>query len=149
MRLRTLIIGFILFIGFVLPSVSLVAEISQGPDGAPQKSNPDKGPEGRIFHVEIKNRKVPKELNVVRVKQGDQVTLKWTTDETTTVHLHGYNIKKEIKPGEATLFTFKAHATGRFPITSHGFGEQANNKDKQAHEAHRQEAPLLYLEVLP
>ncbi len=76
-------------------------------------------------------------LGVVRVTQGDQVELRWTTDESTEVHLHGYDIKADLTPGNAEVMTFEARATGRFAIESHGFGNEHSH------------APLLYLEVLP
>ncbi len=76
-------------------------------------------------------------LGVVRVTQGDQVELRWTTDEETEVHLHGYDIEVELMPGTEQVMTFEARATGRFAIEAHGFGQDHGD------------ATLMYLEVLP
>jgi len=91
--------------------------------------------------VNIKQRKVVGN-NVVRVAQGAVVALRWTTDETVQLHLHGYDIEIMVNPGEPVLTTFKADATGRFPVTAHGFGNHA-------HQGEKSEASLLYLEVHP
>jgi FtsP/CotA-like multicopper oxidase with cupredoxin domain len=94
------------------------------------------------FNLEIRARKVVGTSRTVRVKQGDTVTLRWTTDEAVGLHLHGYDIEQVIKPGAPVELAFKAHATGRFPITAHGFGDHA-------HTSGHSESPLVYIEVLP
>ena len=77
-------------------------------------------PSEQTFDLRIAHGSVAKEMQVLRVKQGDLVKLRWTTDEPMTLHLHGYNIEKDAKPGAVTEFAFKAYATGRYPITVHG-----------------------------
>ena len=96
----------------------------------------------QTFNIEIQNRTVKGDMGVIRVKQGEMVTLWCSTDETATIHLHGYNIEQIVKPGKSTVFTFKAYATGQYPITAHSFGEPSPGKAQK-------ETPLLYLEVLP
>lgn len=95
----------------------------------------------RSFDLTIQDRKMSGDLSVIRVTQDDMVELRWTTDEVTTIHLHGYNIEKRITSETTTVMTFEAYATGRFPITSHGFGEHTHE--------HTKHKPLLYLEVHP
>jgi FtsP/CotA-like multicopper oxidase with cupredoxin domain len=94
--------------------------------------------------VEIHDRKVTGE-RVIRVKQGDTVRLKWSTDETVELHLHGYDIETEATPDKPAVMSFTARATGRFPVTSHGFGEHHESRE---HHRHGAEA-LLYIEVYP
>ena len=92
------------------------------------------------FSVEISKRKVLGEKKV-RVFEGDKIIILWQTDENVEVHLHGYNIKKEVVINKVTPMFINARATGRFPVTSHGFsGEKAHTHGKNA---------LLYIEVHP
>ena len=92
------------------------------------------------FSVEISKRKVLGEKKV-RVFQGDKITILWQTDENVEVHLHGYNIKKEVVTNKVTPMFINARATGRFPVTSHGFsGEKTHTHGKNA---------LFYIEVHP
>lgn len=88
----------------------------------------------RAFDLKIEAGKVAGGTKTIRVKQGEQVSLRWTSDEVATIHLHGYEIEKTLKPGERAVMSFKAHATGRFPVETHQKGKHVT---------------LLYLEVLP
>jgi plastocyanin len=49
-------------------------------------------------------------------KQGDTVTINVRSDRAGEVHLHGYDIQFETKPGEVASHTFKANQTGDFDI---------------------------------
>jgi len=62
---------------------------------------------------------VPNNMRLIRVKQNDVVKLDWSTDKPISVHLHGYDIEKEIKPGAVTQMMFVARATGRFTVEPH------------------------------
>ena len=91
------------------------------------------------IEITIHDRKVASNNNVIRVNQGEKVELVWTSNESANLHLHGYDIEFKVTPDAPTPITFTAHATGRFPITSHGFGNQHGH----GHDT------LLYLEVYP
>ena len=95
-----------------------------------------------VFDLRIENGRLPQNLRVVRVKQGDAVTLRWTAERPMTLHLHGYDVEKRIEPGEVGAMSFTARATGRYPVYAH---DARANPDKGA----REEAPLLYVEVYP
>jgi hypothetical protein len=71
------------------------------------------------YALAITNGRVPDNMRLIRVKQNDVVKLEWSTDKPMTVHLHGYDIEKEVKPGTVTDMTFTARATGRFTIEPH------------------------------
>ena len=79
-------------------------------------------PEPRTFDLAIRNNQLPSEQRTVRVRQGDEVTLRWTTDAPLTIHLHGYDIETLVSTGSAVVMKFSARATGRFPIEIHGRG---------------------------
>lgn len=100
--------------------------------------------EGRTVQLNLADRQVSGDdveaaggLGVVRVTQGDQVELRWTTDEATELHLHGYDVEIDLTPGEEAVMSFDARATGRFAIEGHGFGGDHVEKT------------LIYVEVLP
>ncbi len=93
--------------------------------------------EARI-EVRIENRKVVGD-QIIRVTQGQLVEMIWTTDEAAELHIHGYDIRFEISPDVPAEVSFTAHATGRFAVTSHGFGGQHGH----GHDT------LVYIEVYP
>ena len=78
---------------------------------------------------------------LMRVRQGDAVKLRWTTDRAIILHLHGYDIEAKVEPGAVTEMAFTARATGRFPIEEH----RPNAKGGHSHA----EAPLVRIEVYP
>ena len=71
------------------------------------------------YALTVANGRVPDSMRLIRVKQNDVVKLEWRTDKPLTVHLHGYDIEQEVKPGKVTEMTFTARATGRFTIEPH------------------------------
>ena len=94
------------------------------------------------FDLKLENGRLPENMRLVRVTQGDVVRLRWHVDRPVTVHLHGYDIETRVEPGAVGEMKFAARATGRFPIHVHASGAPAGDR---AHE----EAPLLYVEVYP
>ena|SRR5215216_3132671 len=92
------------------------------------------------FVLRIENARVPANMRLIRVKQGDVVKLQMSADQRTILHLHGYDIERTVEPGAVTDLTFTARATGRFPIEPH----IANNGGSHSHgEA------LVTIEVYP
>ena len=97
-------------------------------------------PEVRTLSVSIEMRKVVGK-RTIRVTQGDRVQLNWQTDEKVELHLHGIDQKTVVLPGAGGTMRFTAEATGRFPVTSHGFGNKAGH--------HHGPGALMYVEVYP
>ena len=48
--------------------------------------------------------------------QNDRVTINLTSNSAGEVHLHGYDLHFDIRPGEKVSHTFTADKTGRFEI---------------------------------
>lgn len=55
-------------------------------------------------------------------KQGETVRFRVRNDEAEEVHIHGYDIKKELEPGKTETVTFKATIPGIFEIELEGSG---------------------------
>ncbi|HEY1287114.1 MAG TPA: hypothetical protein VGF58_02230 [Burkholderiales bacterium] len=93
-------------------------------------------PATKAFELAIANGRVDAAQETVRVKKGDKVELRWTSDRGIVLHLHGYDIETKVTPGTPAVMAFQARIAGRFPVSEHGHGS-------------RHERPVLYLEVLP
>ena len=72
-----------------------------------------------IFDLKVERGQVAKNMRLIRVKQGDVVRLRWSTDRPMDLHVHGYDIEQKIAPGAVSELTFTARATGRFPVEVH------------------------------
>jgi hypothetical protein len=90
----------------------------------------------RTFNLDIVDGRLAIENRTIRVTQGDQLDLVWTTDKPAELHLHGYDMRLNVIPKQPTRMNFEANTTGRYPFTVHGTG------------GHHGRA-LLYLEVHP
>ena len=50
------------------------------------------------------------------VEQGDQVVLVVTSDVSDHVHLHGYDLTRDVAPGRVARIRFRATVPGRFEV---------------------------------
>jgi hypothetical protein len=82
---------------------------------APQRA----GAADLAFDLAIERGRVPASMRLIRVKQGDTVRLRWTTDRPITLHLHGYDIEMKVVPGAVAVMSFRADVAGRFPVEEH------------------------------
>jgi len=94
-----------------------------------------------VFDLKIEKGRVAQNMRLIRVKQGDAVRLRWTTDRPIILHLHGYDIETKVEPGAVAEMAFEARATGRFPVEEH----TPNVKGGHSHG----ETALVRVEVRP
>jgi FtsP/CotA-like multicopper oxidase with cupredoxin domain len=57
--------------------------------------------------------------SVIKVKQGDNVTLRITNDAVDELHLHGYNLQVPVMPEKPAVLQFTAKLSGRFTFELH------------------------------
>ena len=55
----------------------------------------------------------------IPVTVNSRVTIQVTSDTADEVHLHGYDIEKELEPGKPTTLSFVADQTGIFEVELH------------------------------
>jgi hypothetical protein len=91
------------------------------------------------FDLHIERGRVAENMSVIRVKQGDVVRLRWSTDRSIILHLHGYDVERKIEPSAIGVMEFAAQATGRFPVEVH------RSPGGHSHG----ETPLVRIEVYP
>jgi uncharacterized protein (DUF2141 family) len=95
--------------------------------------------EERHFDLALKAGALPKDMQTIKVKQGDSVELKWTSDQPIKMHLHGYDMQIAVKPGEPTVTAINAKIAGRFSV------EKLQDKGG----GHHHGGKILYFEVYP
>jgi hypothetical protein len=96
--------------------------------------------EVRRFDLALKAGELPKDQRTIKVKEGDAVELRWTTDQPIRLHLHGYDMEVAVKPGEPTVTALKARMAGRFSV---------DKLQEQKPGAHQHGGKVLYFEVHP
>lgn len=115
-----------------LASVAVILALT-GPAALPSFAGDEK--QAKHFTMTLVNGAVAKSSDTIRVSQGDDVELRWSSDQPMELHLHGYDIEVKVAPTAPAVMSFKARIPGRFPIEPHGPG--------------RDRRPVMYLEVLP
>jgi hypothetical protein len=61
--------------------------------------------------------------------KGEQVRLRIVSDTADEVHVHGYDLKKDVAAGGRVAFAFKATIDGRFEVELEGSGTQLAELD--------------------
>jgi plastocyanin len=67
-----------------------------------------------VERVQVRNGAAVGGIKKIEVKKGDVVRLVVTSDAKHEVHVHGYDILKDVTPGKPAEFRFKADIEGVF-----------------------------------
>ena len=103
------------------PSPDLVrttAETTNGTTTATtQESTTEAGrPPPRSFTLVVRDGRPRGGVERLRVERGDRVVLVVRSDVSDHVHLHGYDVIRDVGPEEPARLRFRATLTGRFEI---------------------------------
>jgi hypothetical protein len=71
------------------------------------------------INVSIVQGKVTPSAATYDVTRGSTVTINVASDSADTVHVHGYEIEKNVTAGTPLVITFTADQTGSFEIETH------------------------------
>ena len=63
-------------------------------------------------------------VRTLTFKEGETVRFRVRNPEAEKIHVHGYDVTKEIEPNKTATVSFKATITGIFEIELHGSAEQ-------------------------
>jgi hypothetical protein len=81
------------------------------------------GGEGQgVIEVAIVGGKPQGGVRREKVKQGSQVTLRVSSDVADELHVHSYDLKLDLKPGQSADLTFLAKIAGVFEVELEGRG---------------------------
>ena len=69
--------------------------------------------------VEIRNGKPVGGKKTISFTSGENARIDVTSNKPSEVHLHGYDVEKEVQPGKATTIRFKADIEGAFELEDH------------------------------
>jgi FtsP/CotA-like multicopper oxidase with cupredoxin domain len=91
--------------------------------GATAPTEPDEPPppppEPEITRIQLRGGTVVGGVQDIEVERGDTVRIVVTSDAADEIHLHGYDITRNLAPGQPARFRFEAEAEGIFDIESH------------------------------
>ena len=95
----------------------------------------DQSSTSTTFDIVINDGNLVGDVDTLRIKKNEDVTLNFASDSEITVHLHGYDIERTVSPANVTVMAFKANATGRFVVTTHEVksGHHGNHNSHAGH----------------
>ena len=95
--------------------------------------------------LSIENRTINFDSSIITVKHEDVGILNIVSDERGVLHIHGYDLKVDVVPGEDSFLMVTWNATGKFPIVFHT-DERSDKEDMysqteedKGHDAHQEE----------
>jgi heme/copper-type cytochrome/quinol oxidase subunit 2 len=83
--------------------------------------------EPAVQTIVVENGKPQGGIQKISSKKGDQVGFKVTSDVADEVHVHGYDLKKDVEAGGSVSFAFEATIEGRFEVELENAGTQIAN----------------------
>ncbi len=101
--LGAVILGGLFFLFKPKPQVSVT-----------QETTSTSSPQSNVFELVIKEQKVTSGPNIIKVNQGEEITIKVTSDEEEEFHIHGYDEFVDLKPNQLTELKFTTNLSGRF-----------------------------------
>ncbi len=113
---RTVVVIVLVILGLGILFLALRPDSTSTKDDDPTEPPVDE-PQERIYDVAIEDGAMSP--NEISVEEGDFVALRLTSETPVEVHVHGYDVEEDVLPGEETVLSLEADATGRFEIEDH------------------------------
>jgi FtsP/CotA-like multicopper oxidase with cupredoxin domain len=85
-------------------------------DGTTTEAEP---PPPQVTRIRMEDGSVVGGAKDIEVTRGDTVRIVVSSNAPDDIHLHGYDIERQVAPGKPARFRFKANAEGAFEIESH------------------------------
>lgn len=79
----------------------------------------------KVFEITVKAGVLTTHPKPMQVDKGDAVRLRVKSNAPGVIHLHGYRLELAVAADQPAELSFKAHATGRYPLEWHGASEGA------------------------
>lgn len=106
--------------GVVVVAIVLLVVLKNGNGSSGKTSNSS----GKAPTIVVKNGKPVGGIRELTYNEGEQVRFKVDSDVSDEVHVHGYDIMKDVKAGGSVSFDFPATIEGVFEAELEGRKEQ-------------------------
>jgi hypothetical protein len=84
---------------------------------------------GGVTTVRVVNAKPEGGVKKLAFKKGDQVRFTVVSDTADEIHVHGYDLMKDVEKGGSVSFSFKGSIDGRFVVELEGHKQQIAELD--------------------
>ena len=111
--LAVLVVAVVLFI-VLKPSDDKKSSSSQSTTTQTTGNGGKKQSKPQVQTITVKNAKPVGGVQDITANKGDPVRFRVVSDVADEVHLHGYDLHKDVKPGHPVTFSFKANLDGEY-----------------------------------
>jgi hypothetical protein len=95
----------------------------------PSTSTEEAPAEPEIPTVRVVDAKPQGGVKKLEFDKGDQIRFKVVSDTADEIHVHGYDLMKDVEQGGSVSFSFKGSIDGRFVVELEDHGEQIAELD--------------------
>ena len=74
------------------------------------------GPRTQLVRIVYQGGRVVGGIRNVQLERGDRLTLRVASSVTDHVHVHGYDLMRDVAPGRPAVMTFRVTTPGRFEV---------------------------------
>lgn len=98
---------------------------ASAPTAAPSQSSPTgpgevpPSPTGRTLAVTVRGKKVTPAPSTVDLKVGERLTLTVTDDQDNVLHIHGFDIERNLVAGQPLTVTLTGKQPGTYEVETH------------------------------
>ena len=82
--------------------------------GARQPTKPAQATAPVLVELVVRGQTLVSGPDTIRLRQGDEITIRVTADVAEEFHLHGYDLKLDLEPGKPAEMNLVADRSGRF-----------------------------------
>jgi heme/copper-type cytochrome/quinol oxidase subunit 2 len=95
---------------------STTTTASAEPTSTEEPTTTTAGFSGTLIEAKVTGDQVDTASRRVRVSRGEKVRIQVEADHAEEVHVHGYDLKKDVAPGKPAVIEFTADAPGVFEV---------------------------------
>jgi len=96
-------------------------------DSTSTSTSTSTGTEPDVPTITVENGQPKGGIQTISAKKGDQIAFKVSSDVADEIHVHGYDLKKDVEAGGSVSFAFEASIEGRFEVELEKAGTQIAN----------------------
>jgi hypothetical protein len=98
-------------------------------ESTPSTSTAQEPAEPTVPTVRVVDAKPQGGVQKLEFQKGDQIRFRVVSDTADEIHVHGYDLMKDVAKGGSVSFAFKGSIDGRFVVELEGHGEQIAELD--------------------
>jgi hypothetical protein len=88
------------------------------------EDKPKPKPKPKVTNIEVEGGQPIGGVKEIKAEKGDTVRIDVTSDQADELHLHVYDVEKELQPGKKTRLQFKANIEGVIELELHESEQQ-------------------------